>query len=76
MAASFQPVHDGAPGCHADPNGVTRRSAAERLEQSSIFYPTSILVGSDGKIAGVWLGYTPDSVTQIESSIEQLLAKL
>ena len=59
---------------YADPKGVTRRSVAERLGLSSIFYPTSILVGRDGNIADVWLGYTPESVRQIESKIQQRLA--
>ena len=54
---------------YADPKGVTRRSLAERLELSSIFYPTSILIGGDGKIVGVWLGYTPESVPEIEAQI-------
>ncbi len=57
---------------YADPTGVTRRSAAERLEQSSLYYPTSILVGPEGKIAGVWSGYTPGSVEQMERVIETL----
>lgn len=59
----------------ADARGVTRRSVAERLERNSMFYPTSILVGPDGKIAGVWEGYTPGSVDQIESQIKRLLAR-
>jgi cytochrome c biogenesis protein CcmG/thiol:disulfide interchange protein DsbE len=58
----------------ADARGITRRSAAERLERNSMFYPTSILVGADGKIAGVWEGYTPESVDQMDVLIEQLLA--
>ena len=58
---------------YADPKGVTRRSLAERLELSSIFYPTSILIGGDGKIVGVWLGYTPESVPEIEAQIRQRL---
>jgi thiol-disulfide isomerase/thioredoxin len=58
----------------ADPRGITRRSVAERLERSSIYYPTSILVGVDGKIVGVWEGYAPDSVDQMGSFIEYLLA--
>jgi thiol-disulfide isomerase/thioredoxin len=57
----------------ADPQGITRRSAADRLERNSMFYPTSILVGADGKIAGVWEGYTPESVGQMESLIGRLL---
>lgn len=57
----------------ADPQGITRRSTAERLERSSMFYPTSILVGSSGRIAGVWEGYAPGAVEQMESLIRRLL---
>ncbi len=61
---------------YADPRGVTRRSAAERLERSSIFYPTSILVAADGTIAGVWEGYTPEAVEQMETMIVRLLDRV
>ena len=58
-AERWQSAHEGLP---------------ERLERSSMFYPTSILVGADGNIVGVWEGYAPDSVDQIGSFIEDLLA--
>ncbi|MGI9471914.1 MAG: TlpA family protein disulfide reductase [Rubripirellula sp.] len=57
----------------ADPRGITRRSAAERLEQSSLYYPTTLVVSPDGMIAGVWEGYTPDAVDQIEHLITEIL---
>ncbi len=58
----------------ADPQGITRRSAAERLEQNAMYYPTTIVVGVDGTIVGVWEGYSPDAVGQMESLIDRLLA--
>ncbi len=58
----------------ADPQGITRRSAAERLEQNAMYYPTTIVVGADGTIVGVWEGYSPDAVGQMESLIDRLLA--
>ena len=58
----------------ADPQGITRRSAAERLEQNAMYYPTTIVVGVDGKIAGVWEGYSSDAVGQMESLVDRLLA--
>lgn len=58
----------------ADPQGITRRSAAERLEQNAMYYPTTIVVGADGRIAGVWEGYSPHAVGQMESLIQRLLA--
>lgn len=57
----------------ADPRGVTRRSAAERLEQSALFFPSSMLIDADGKIVGVWEGYSPEGVGQMEAEIERLL---
>jgi hypothetical protein len=57
----------------ADPQGITRRSTAERLERGSMSYPTSLVIGPDGQIAGVWEGYAPGAVDQMESLIERLL---
>lgn len=62
------------PTVYADPMGVTRRSAAQRMEISNLYYPTSILVGADGNIVDVWMGYTPESVHEMESQIQRLLA--
>lgn len=59
---------------YADPRGVTRRSAAERLQRDSLFYPTSMLIDHQGKIAGVWEGYTPDAVDQIKTLTDRLIA--
>ncbi len=58
---------------YADPRGYTLQSSAERLEQSSMFFPTSILIGPDGKVAGVWVGYSPEAVTEIKMAIDDLL---
>jgi thiol-disulfide isomerase/thioredoxin len=57
----------------ADPQGITRRSVAERLERNAMFYPTTLVIGVEGKIAGVWEGYTPEAVSQMESLIRRLL---
>ena len=60
----------------ADPQGISRRSAADRLERRSMFYPTTILVGPDGRIEGVWEGYSPESVDQMGSLTESLIGAL
>ena len=57
----------------ADPRGITRRSVAERLKEPALGLPTSVLIDRDGKIAGVWQGYTPHTVSDIEASIRELL---
>ncbi len=58
---------------YADPRGLTRRSTAERLDQPSLYFPTSILIDGEGKIAGVWEGYTPETVSEIEAALHTLL---
>ena len=58
----------------ADPQGITRRSAAERMQQYEIYYPTSILIDHEGSIAGIWEGYAPESVGQIADITGQLIA--
>ncbi len=60
---------------YADPRGATRMSLLERLERPAVAYPTSILVDDQGKIAGVWEGYSPGAVEQIKLLADQLLAK-
>lgn len=58
---------------YADPRGLTRRSTAERLDQPSLYYPTSVLIDTQGNIAGVWEGYRPDTVEEIETTLRGLL---
>ncbi|TWU57047.1 Thiol-disulfide oxidoreductase ResA [Rubripirellula tenax] len=60
----------------ADPRGLTRQSAVDRLEQPSLYYPTSMLISPAGKIVGVWEGYTPDAVDEIAAAATQLLTGL
>ncbi len=58
----------------ADPRGVTRMSLADRFEQPHLYFPTSVLIRSDGKIAGVWEGYTESGVDEIEELAKRLIA--
>ncbi|KAA1261016.1 Thiol-disulfide oxidoreductase ResA [Rubripirellula obstinata] len=56
----------------ADPRGITRQSMGQRLEQPSLYYPTSVLIGSDGKIAGVWEGYSENGIAEIVAMVKSL----
>ncbi len=58
----------------ADPTGITRQSLAERMERRSLFYPTSVLIDGEGRIAAVWEGYSPDSVSEMRTLASQLIA--
>ncbi len=59
----------------ADPTGVTRRSLVERMERRSLYYPTSVLIDGEGKIAGVWEGYAPQNVGEIRTRADRLMAR-
>ena len=58
---------------YCDPQGITRRSAVERLEQQSLYYPTSLIIAADGTIAGVWEGYHESGVSEMHAMIVALL---
>jgi thiol-disulfide isomerase/thioredoxin len=57
----------------ADPRGNTRRGVATLLGHDSMLYPTSLVIGVDGKVAGVWEGYAVESIGQMEQLIARLL---
>ena len=58
---------------YADPRGVTRMSLADRFDQPSLYYPTSVLVGPDEKIAGVWEGYTETGIEEIAACVSRFI---
>jgi len=66
---------DASTHVYADPNGATRKSAADRLGQPSMAYPTTILVDKSGVIREVWQGYGVNAVDEMEASVKKLLAE-
>ena len=58
-----------SPQVYADVQGITRRSFLDRIDQANLFYPTSVLIGPDSTIIGVWQGYEPQALHQIESLV-------
>jgi cytochrome c biogenesis protein CcmG/thiol:disulfide interchange protein DsbE len=56
----------------ADLDGRTR-SEMERILGEPMAYPTTVLIGPDQRIAGVWLGYTPAGVQEMRQLIKRLL---
>jgi hypothetical protein len=57
---------------YADPQGVTRMSVAKRLGQPNIYYPTSMLIDTQGIVRGVWEGYHPTGVEEMNTMIDEL----
>ena len=58
---------------YADPRGLTRRSLVDRLDQTNLCYPTSVLIDAQGNIAGVWQGFSEDSVCEITAMANRLV---
>jgi thiol-disulfide isomerase/thioredoxin len=70
----YRTIEAGQLETFADLAGVTRSEVSTVLGDSMV-YPTTILIGSDGRIAGVWLGYSPSGVAEMRSLIVELLGQ-
>jgi thiol-disulfide isomerase/thioredoxin len=55
-----------------DPDAVTRKGIFHTV--GDFAYPTSLVVGRDGKIKAVWIGYSPGLEKQMREIIERELA--
>ena len=60
---------------YCDPRTTTRRSVADRFERDSMFFPTTILIGPDGLIAGAWEGFSEAGVGQMHQAIKYLMRR-
>lgn len=60
---------------YCDPRGYSRASTAEVLERPAMYYPTTILIGGDGKVAAVWEGYSRHGVEQMREATEDALRR-
>jgi len=58
---------------YCDPAARTRRAIAALLDHPGIYYPSTILIDREGKIAGVWEGFTPSGVGQMRQTIARRL---
>ncbi|QDS91316.1 Thiol-disulfide oxidoreductase ResA [Roseimaritima multifibrata] len=59
---------------YCDPYGHTRVAAAKVLGRHGMSFPTTILIDGDGKVTGVWEGYSRNGVNQMREAIESDLA--
>ncbi len=58
---------------YADARGVTRHNVTMAFEEPSIVYPTTLIIDTNQRIAGVWQGYRESSLTEMETLIDDLL---
>lgn len=70
----YQKIDAGGLATYIDAQGNTRRQVAASLGNRSMVYPTTVLIGPDQRIAGVWEGYSDTSLAQMETMINQLLS--
>ncbi len=61
---------------YSDPTAATQMATVDVLSEPGMLYPTTIIIGPDARIAGVWLGYDEKAIDKMKSLIDELLAKL
>ena len=59
---------------YCDPAGRSRLALLRSLRQEDFAYPTSLVVGPDGRVRGVWRGFRAGDERDIASLVEKLLA--
>ena len=60
---------------YCDPSGGARLSLISSAQLSNFGFPTTVLLGPDGTIEGLWPGYRPDIEKEMEEAIGALLNK-
>lgn len=71
-AQYYQSIGAGELETYADLQGRTRQSLGEQLG-AAVAYPTTVMLSSGGRIAGVWIGYAPSGVGEMRQVAEELL---
>jgi thiol-disulfide isomerase/thioredoxin len=61
---------------YTDPTQTTSKSIAALLPTSGVSFPTSLLVGPDGKVKGVWVGYAPHFPAEMHDAIHTAVHEL
>ncbi len=61
---------------YADPSLATQVSAVDTLSERGMLFPTTMIIGPDQRVAGVWLGYDDQGIDQMKQLIDKLLASL
>ena len=60
---------------YADPVAYARQQLAMLTPHGSFSYPTTVLVGKDGKIIEAMQGYLPGAMSELKSEIAEALAE-
>ncbi|HRX81441.1 MAG TPA: hypothetical protein P5307_20370, partial [Pirellulaceae bacterium] len=60
-------------GVYSDPSGGARMGLMKAAQLPSFSFPTTVLLGRDGTIEGLWQGYRPGVEAEIEELIKNLL---
>ena len=58
----------------ADPSGQTRQAFADQLGFNA--FPTSYLIGPDGRLLDIWRGYSPEVETEIAQAVAAALKQM
>lgn len=60
---------------YRDPDFGLRRHIAEQAALDGFGYPTTVLIGKDGKVKGIWIGYRDGMETQMRTAIDAALTE-
>jgi len=58
-----------------DASGKTRQTVAQAIGKGSMVYPTTIIIDTEQRIAGVWQGYSEASLLEMASLVDSLLQR-
>ncbi|MDA1054448.1 MAG: TlpA disulfide reductase family protein [Planctomycetota bacterium] len=58
---------------YSDPGGGTRQSLMNSAQLPDFGFPTTLLLGRDGTIQGLWQGYYPGVEAEMEAAIKGLM---
>ena len=56
-----------------DLSTFSRRKLNDAMNQDSFIYPTTVLLDGEGVIRGLWLGFDPEEMAEVDAKIAGLL---
>ena len=73
--AQFQAQHRASFPTWRDSDMVSRTHLASLATEEQIGYPTTVVIGRDAKILGLWIGYMEGEERDLRQLVEQALRK-
>jgi cytochrome c biogenesis protein CcmG/thiol:disulfide interchange protein DsbE len=62
--------------CFTDPAHTTIQAVQKATMQENFYFPTTMMIGTDGKIAALWMGYNTYYVEEMHDMVHKALHEL